>query len=60
LILLAELAIDQDDQLEGSPDGEVNEARIVRILGGSTFQLVPGADPICGTVISGVTVAPSS
>ena len=29
-------------------------------LSGSTFQLVPGADPICGTVIPGVTVSPSS
>jgi hypothetical protein len=29
-------------------------------LSGSTFQLVPGADPICGTVIPGKTVSPSS
>jgi ABC-type branched-subunit amino acid transport system substrate-binding protein len=29
-------------------------------LTGTTFQLIPGADPICGTVIPGVTVAPSS
>jgi branched-chain amino acid transport system substrate-binding protein len=29
-------------------------------LSGSTFALVPGADPICGTVIPGVTVSPSS
>lgn len=25
---------------------------------GKTFHLVPGADPICGTVIPGVTVSP--
>jgi branched-chain amino acid transport system substrate-binding protein len=29
-------------------------------LVGSTFQLVPGADPICGTIVPGVTVSPSS
>jgi ABC-type branched-subunit amino acid transport system substrate-binding protein len=29
-------------------------------LSGSTFQLVPGADPICGSVIAGKTVSPSS
>jgi ABC-type branched-subunit amino acid transport system substrate-binding protein len=27
---------------------------------GSTFQLVPGADPLCGTVVPGKTVTPSS
>jgi ABC-type branched-subunit amino acid transport system substrate-binding protein len=27
---------------------------------GSTFQLVPGADPLCGTVVPGKTVSPSS
>jgi ABC-type branched-subunit amino acid transport system substrate-binding protein len=27
---------------------------------GSTFQLVPGADPLCGTVVPGQTVSPSS
>ena len=29
-------------------------------LVGSTFQLVPGADPICGTIVPGVTVSSSS
>jgi ABC-type branched-subunit amino acid transport system substrate-binding protein len=29
-------------------------------LSGSTFQLVRGADPVCGTVIPGKTVSPSS
>jgi hypothetical protein len=29
-------------------------------LSGSTFQLVPGADPICGSVIPGKTVSPWS
>jgi ABC-type branched-subunit amino acid transport system substrate-binding protein len=29
-------------------------------LAGSTFKLVNGADPICGTVIAGKTVSPSS
>jgi hypothetical protein len=29
-------------------------------LSGSTFQLVPGADPICGSLFPGVTVSPSS
>ena len=29
-------------------------------LAGSTFQLVPGADPICGSVIPGKTVSASS
>jgi ABC-type branched-subunit amino acid transport system substrate-binding protein len=29
-------------------------------LSGSTFQLVPGADPICGTLLPGVTVSASS
>jgi ABC-type branched-subunit amino acid transport system substrate-binding protein len=29
-------------------------------LSGSTFQLVPGADPICGTLIPGVTVSAAS
>jgi hypothetical protein len=29
-------------------------------LSGSTFKLVSGADPICGTVIPGKTVSPSS
>jgi len=28
-------------------------------LSGSTFQLVPGADPICGTLVPGVTVSAS-
>jgi ABC-type branched-subunit amino acid transport system substrate-binding protein len=27
---------------------------------GTTFKLVPGADPICGTPLAGVTVAPAS
>jgi ABC-type branched-subunit amino acid transport system substrate-binding protein len=27
---------------------------------GSTFQLVPGAEPLCGTVVPGRTVSPSS
>jgi len=29
-------------------------------LTGSTFQLVPGADPICGKLVPGVTVSPAS
>jgi ABC-type branched-subunit amino acid transport system substrate-binding protein len=29
-------------------------------LTGSTFHLVPGADPICGSIIPGKTVAPAS
>ncbi|MBL7487239.1 ABC transporter substrate-binding protein [Frankia sp. AgB1.9] len=29
-------------------------------LEGSSFKLVPGADPVCGTVIPGKTVSPSS
>jgi ABC-type branched-subunit amino acid transport system substrate-binding protein len=29
-------------------------------LVGSTFQLVPGADPICGTIVPGLNVSPSS
>jgi ABC-type branched-subunit amino acid transport system substrate-binding protein len=29
-------------------------------LSGSQFQLVPGADPICGSLLNGVTVSPSS
>jgi len=29
-------------------------------LSGSSFQLVPGADPICGTIVPGKTVAPAS
>jgi branched-chain amino acid transport system substrate-binding protein len=29
-------------------------------LTGSTFQLVPGADPICGTIVPGKTVSASS
>jgi branched-chain amino acid transport system substrate-binding protein len=29
-------------------------------LSGSTFQLVPGADPVCGTVVPGKTVSASS
>jgi ABC-type branched-subunit amino acid transport system substrate-binding protein len=29
-------------------------------LSGSTFQLVPGADPICGRLIPGLTVSPAS
>lgn len=29
-------------------------------LTGSTFQLVPGADPICGTLVPGATVSASS
>ena len=29
-------------------------------LVGSTFQLVPGANPICGTIVPGVTISPSS
>jgi branched-chain amino acid transport system substrate-binding protein len=29
-------------------------------LVGSTFQLVPGADPICGAIVPGMTVSPSS
>jgi ABC-type branched-subunit amino acid transport system substrate-binding protein len=29
-------------------------------LSGNTFQLVPGADPICGTLVPGETVSPSS
>ncbi len=29
-------------------------------LSGSTFQLVQGADPICGTIVPGKTVSPSS
>jgi branched-chain amino acid transport system substrate-binding protein len=29
-------------------------------LSGSTFELVPGADPICGTLVPGVTVSATS
>jgi branched-chain amino acid transport system substrate-binding protein len=29
-------------------------------LSGSTFRLVPGADPICGSLVPGLTVSPSS
>jgi ABC-type branched-subunit amino acid transport system substrate-binding protein len=29
-------------------------------LVGSTFQVVSGADPICGTIVPGVTISPSS
>lgn len=29
-------------------------------LSGSKFEVVPGADPICGSVVPGVTVSPSS
>jgi branched-chain amino acid transport system substrate-binding protein len=29
-------------------------------LSGNSFQLVPGADPICGTLIPGLTVSPAS
>jgi ABC-type branched-subunit amino acid transport system substrate-binding protein len=29
-------------------------------LTGSTFQLVSGADPICGTLVPGITISPSS
>jgi branched-chain amino acid transport system substrate-binding protein len=29
-------------------------------LDGTTFKLVPGADPICGTIIPGVTISSSS
>jgi ABC-type branched-subunit amino acid transport system substrate-binding protein len=29
-------------------------------LSGNNFQLVPGADPICGTLIPGLTVSPAS
>jgi hypothetical protein len=40
--------------------GGVDNCIWVIKLGGSAFQLVSGGDPICGTVIPGVTVAPSS
>ena len=29
-------------------------------LQGSTFQLEPGADPVCGTLVKGVTLQPST
>ncbi len=38
----------------------VDNCEWVTKLSGSTFQLVPGADPICGSVIPGQTVTPSS
>ena len=28
-------------------------------LVGSSFELVPGADPLCGTIVPGMTVSPS-
>jgi len=43
----------------GGPTG-VNNCIFVTKLSGSTFQLVPGADPICGTIIPGKTVSASS
>jgi ABC-type branched-subunit amino acid transport system substrate-binding protein len=39
--------------------GETNCIWVAK-LSGSVFQLVPGADPICGTLVPGVTVGPSS
>ncbi len=38
----------------------VDNCEWVTRLEGSTFKLVKGADPICGTAIPGATVAPSS
>ena len=40
--------------------GGVDNCSWITKLSGSSFQLVPGADPICGTVVPGVTVSPSS
>jgi len=42
-----------------SPTGPDNCEYMVK-LSGSKFDLVPGADPICGTVVPGKTVAPPS
>jgi branched-chain amino acid transport system substrate-binding protein len=47
------------DDRQGSPLG-VDGCFYVTKLVGSTFQLVPGADPICGTLIPGKTVSASS
>jgi ABC-type branched-subunit amino acid transport system substrate-binding protein len=40
--------------------GGVDNCVWITKLSGSTFELVPGADPICGTQVPGVTVSPSS
>ncbi len=40
--------------------GGVDNCEWITKLEGSTFKLVKGADPICGTTIPGATVAPSS
>jgi ABC-type branched-subunit amino acid transport system substrate-binding protein len=40
--------------------GGVDNCIWVTKLAGSAFQLVAGADPICGSVVPGVTVSPSS
>ena len=42
-----------------TPQGETNCIWVTK-LSGSQFQLVPGADPICGTLVNGVTVSASS
>jgi len=38
----------------------IDSCLYVTKLSGSTFQLVNGADPICGNEIPGQTVSPSS
>ena len=40
--------------------GGVDGCEYVVKLTGSTFDLVPGADPICGTIIPGKTVTPAT
>jgi ABC-type branched-subunit amino acid transport system substrate-binding protein len=39
--------------------GQTNCVWVTKLVGNS-FQLVPGADPICGHLIPGVTVSPAS
>jgi ABC-type branched-subunit amino acid transport system substrate-binding protein len=50
--------VDINDRVNviGGPD---NCTYITKLVG-STFQLVKGADPICGTAIAGVTVQPAT
>lgn len=56
--LLGSHSFDLSDRA-GTSTG-VDSCLYVTKLSGSAFQLVPGADPICGSEIPGKTVSPSS
>ena len=56
--LLGRLSLDMSNRT-GSPAGVDNCFYVTKLVG-SKFEVVPNAEPICGSIVPGKTVAASS